>query len=144
MRNYFLSTVKYEKTAENGKLVKVSEQYLIDALSFTEAEARTIKEVEPFISGTFEVSAIKRYKVAELFPDETGDKWYRCKVMFITLDERSGAEKKTASYMLVQATDLKTARENLESGMKGTMADYDNAEIKETAILDVFLYNESK
>ena len=138
--NLFECKIRYEKTFENGLVKKATEAYLVDALSFTEAEARIIKEIEPFISGEFEVSAIKRYKVSEFFEDKAGDKWYRCKVMFITIDERSGSEKKTASYMLVRATDLKTAREKLESGMKGTMADYDNAEIKETNIIDVFLY----
>ncbi len=138
--NLFECKIRYEKTFENGLVKKVTEAYLVDAMSFTEAEARICKEIAPFISGGFEVSAIRRYNSSEMFADPAGDKWYRCKVMFITIDERSGAEKKTASYMLVQSTDLKTAREKLESGMKGTMADYDNAEIKETNIIDIFLY----
>ena len=75
---------------------KVSEPYLVDAWSFTEAEARIIKEMTPFISGDFSVANIKRANISELFMDETGDKWYKCKVNFITLDEKSGAEKRTA------------------------------------------------
>lgn len=140
MHNYFLVTIKYEKTAEERKIVKVSEQYLVDALSFTEAEARIIEEMKPFISGEFVVQAIKRAKITELFENFSGDKWYSCKVNFITLDEEKGIEKKTPCNMLVQADDLKSAREHLELKMKGTQADYDNAAISETKIIDVYKY----
>ena len=109
---------------ENGMQKKVTEPYLVDALSFTEAEARIIEEVSPFISGEFSVSAVKRANFSELFFDETGDRWYKCKLNFITLDEKSGMEKRTASYMLVQAADFETALKNLVEGMKGTMADW--------------------
>ena len=125
---------------ENGMVKKVTEPYLVDALSFTEAEARIIKESTPFISGEFTVANIKRENISELFPDETGDKWYRCKVMFITINERSGKEKKTASFMMVQASDIEKARENLTEGMKGTMADYEISSIKETEIIDIYPY----
>ena len=140
MNNWFECKVRYEKMMENGILKKVTEPYLVDALSFTEAEARIIKEITPFISGEFTVSDIKRAKYTELFEDATGDKWYRCKVFFITLDEKSGAEKKTACSMLVQAIDLATSLKNLIEGMKGTMADYQIASITETAIMDVYPY----
>lgn len=140
--NLFECKIRYEKTKENGMIKKVTEQYMVDALSFTEAEASIIKEITPFISGEFTVSSIKRENISEVFlGDESGDKWYKCKVMFVTIDERSASEKKTASYMLVKAKDLKAARENLEDGMKGTMADYDNAEIKETKIVDIFQFS---
>jgi len=140
MNNWFECKVRYEKMMENGILKKVTEPYLVDALSFTEAEARIIKEITPFISGEFSVSDIKRAKYTELFEDTTGDKWYRCKVFFITLDEKSGAEKRTACSMLVQAIDLATSLKNLIEGMKGTMADYQIASITETAIMDVYPY----
>ena len=126
---------------ENGMQKKVTEPYLVDALSFTEAEARIIEEVSPFISGEFSVSAVKRANFSELFFDETGDRWYKCKLNFITLDEKSGMEKRTASYMLVQAADFETALKNLVEGMKGTMADYSIASIAETAIMDVYPYS---
>lgn len=140
MHNWFECKVKYEKTLENGMQKKVSEPYLVDALSFTEAEARIIKEITPFITGEFSVANIKRANFSELFFDETGDKWYKCKVNFITLDEKSGAEKKTATYMLVQASDFAKALENLNEGMKGTLADYEISAINETAIMDIFPY----
>ena len=117
---------------------KVNEPYLVDALSFTEAEARIIKEMTPFISGEFSVSAVKRANISELFFDETGDRWYKCKVNFITLDEKSGMEKKTASYILVQASDFQKSVENLMECMKGTLADYEVASITETPLMDVY------
>lgn len=140
MHNWFECKVKYDKMMENGMQKKVSEPYLIDALSFTEAEARVIKEVTPYISGEFEVANIKKANYSEIFFDDTADKWFRCKVNFITLDEKSGMEKRTASYMLVQAVDLPQALEHLLNGMKGTLADYEVASIAETALIEVYKY----
>ena len=79
----------------------VTESYLVDALSFTEAEARIIEEMTPFMSGEFTVSAVKREKISDVFYDATGDKWYKVKTNFITIDEKTAVEKKTASFMLV-------------------------------------------
>ena len=140
MHRYFLVKVKYEKTAEEGKIVKVSELYLVDALSFTEAESRIIEEMKPFISGEFEVAAIKKERVNELFYNDKSDKWFKAKVNFITLDEEKGVERKTATHMLIQANEIKDARENLVEGMKGSMADYEVESISETKIIEVFNY----
>lgn len=138
MRTWFECVIKYDKTQENGMEKKVSESYLVDALSFTEAEARIIEEMTPFISGEFLVSGIKRSNISELFYNEVGDKWFKCKVNFITLDEKSGSEKRTASYMLVYASTVDEADKNLKEEMKGTLADYEIESIKETKIMDVF------
>ena len=139
MNNFFEVKVKYEKTAEDGKIVKVSELYLFDSLSFTEAEARVNEELKPFISGEFITATIRRAHINELFESE-GSKWYKSKVYFISLDEEKGVEKRTACTMLVQADSVKDAWDILEEGMKGTMADYEVAGINETAILDVYKY----
>jgi len=138
MHNWFECKIKYEKTAEEGKIVKVTETYLVDALSFTEAEARITEEMKPFISGEFIVSAIRRVKINELFPNENGDKWYRAKVNFIALDEEKGIERKTPCMMLVQANDTNDANSGIIEGMKETMADYEIASITETLIMDVY------
>lgn len=138
MLNWFECKIKYEKTAEEGKIVKVNEAYLVDALSFTEAEARINEEMKPFISGEFIVSNIRRARINELFANENGDKWYRSKVYFISLDEEKGIEKRTACTMMVQANNVKEAWDGLQEGMKGTMADYEIASIVETTILDVY------
>ncbi len=139
-KNWFECKVKYVKMMENGMEKKVTEPYMVDALSFTEAESRIITEMTPFITGEFTVANIKRANYSELFFDETGDKWYKAKVNFITLDEKSGAEKRVASHILVQAIDFATAFKNLLECMKGTLADYEIATINETPIMDVFPY----
>ena len=107
MHTWFECKIRYEKTMENGMQKKVTEPYLVDALSFTEAEARIIEEMTPFITGEFTVSDIKRANYSELFPsdEESADRWFKCKLIFITLDEKSGAEKKTSTQVLVQAAE---------------------------------------
>ena len=140
MKKYFLVGIKYEKTAEEGKIVKVSEHYLVDALSFTEAEKLIIEEMQPLISGEFIVDKIQRVKINELFLNESSDKWFKSKVLFISLDEEKGIEKRTACNMYVQANGIKESEANLKEGMNGTMADYEIASITETKILDVFNY----
>ena len=144
MHNWFECKVSYEKTMENGMQKKVTEPYLVDALSFTEAESRIIEEITPYITGEFTVTDIKRAKISELFFNENGDRFYKIKVYFITLDEKSGAEKKTAAQMLAQACTLKEAIAVLEEGMKGTLADYTIASVTETALMDVFPYDANK
>ena len=140
MQKWFECTIKYEKQLEEGKIAKTTERYLVDALTFTEAEARIIKEMKPFISGEFEVANINPQKYSELFWNEKCDKWFKTKVNFIVLDEEKGVEKKVANYMLVQANDLKEARELLVEGMKGSQADWEIASISETKIIDVYKY----
>ena len=125
---------------DSGVQKTVTEPYLVDALSFTEAEARIIEEMKPFISGEFTVSDIKRVKFSDSFFNETGDRYYKAKLYFITLDEKSGSEKKTAINMLIQASELKEAVEVVETEMKKTMIDYSIAAVTETAIMDVFPY----
>ena len=143
MHTWFECKICYEKVMENGMNKKVTEPYLVDALSFTEAEARIIEEITPYISGEFTVSDIKRANYSELFPSEedAADRWFKCKLVFITLDEKSGAEKKTSTQVLVQAADLRDAVKKLDEGMKGTMVDYQIASVAETAIMDVYPYS---
>lgn len=143
MHTWFECKIRYEKVMENGMNKKVTEPYLVDALSFTEAEARVIEEMTPFISGEFTVSDIKRANYSELFPsdEEAADRWFKCKLVFITLDEKSGAEKKTTTQVLVQASDLRDAVKKLDEGMKGTMADYQIAMVSETPLMDVYPYD---
>ena len=142
MNRWFECKIRYEKTMDNGMNKMVTEPYLVDALSFTEAESRIIEETTPFINGEFTVSDIKRSNYSELFmtDDEEADKWYACKLEFITLNEKTGIEKKTKSNMLVQASSLRDAMKRLTDGMKNTMADYNAVSIKETAIMDVYPY----
>lgn len=142
MAIWFECKIRYDKTMEDGKIKKVTETYMVDALTFTEAERRFLEEVEPFMSGDYEVAGIRKARIAELMESNDGndDRWYKAKVVFITLDEKTAVEKHTSQTMLVQAQDLKTAVANLEKGMAGTMGDWALTSISETPILDIFPY----
>lgn len=138
--NWFECKVRYDKMMENGVVKKVTEAFLVDALSFTEAEARIIEEQTPYISGEFSVSAVKRTKIADIFRNETADKWYLAKVAFITIDEKTAAEKRTVSQILVAGSSFDTAYDTFKEGMKGTMADWDLVSLSETPLLDVYCH----
>lgn len=138
MSNWFECKVRYDKMMENGAVKKVNEPYLVDALSFTEAEARIIEEQTPFISGDFSVSAVKRTKISEIFWDDAADRWYLVKVAFITIDEKTAVEKKTTTLILTAANDFKGALDHFTECMKGTMADYEVVSIAETPLMDVY------
>ena len=142
MNEWFECKIRYEKTMENGLVKKVNEPYLVDALSFTEAEKRILEEIAPFMTGDYQVADIKRANYAELFEtvSDSADKWFRIKLLFITLDEKSGKERKTSQNVLVQAADLRGSIDRLDEGMKGSMMDYTIASVTETAIVDVFRY----
>ena len=143
---WFECKVRYEKTMETGLLKKVTETYMVDALSFTEAERRFIEEMTPFISGEFVVTDIKRARLAELFEsvDANADRWFKAKVAYITLDEKTGAEKRTAQQVLVQATDFRDAVKNLDKCMEGTLGDWIIVSITETNIMDVYPYKQAE
>lgn len=145
MQKWFECSLKYDKVMENGLEKKVTELYLVDALSITEAEARLIEEMNPFMQGEFQCKGIKEAKYSEIFfsEEESADRYFKCKLLFITLDEKSGKEKITSTQILVQAADLRDAVGKLDEGMKGTMADYRIASVSETKIMDVYPY-ESK
>lgn len=132
--------IRYEKTLENGMQKKVTELYIVDALSFTEAESRIIGEMSCYISGEFAVVSEKITNYSELVETVGGNKWYKAKVNFMTLDEKTGIEKKQALYYLIQANDIDHARSRLTEYMHGTLADWECEALQETKIMDVFLY----
>lgn len=138
--NWFICKIRYEKVMEDGLQKKVTEQYVVDALSFTEAEARIIEEMSQYISGEIEVVEIDRCVFKEIFfsDEETADKWYKSKVHFITIDEKTNKEKRTAVYYLVHGSSLENARKNIDEVMGGTMIDYVISGVNETKIMDVF------
>lgn len=140
--NWFECKITYEKMLETGMQKSVTEPYLIDAISFSEAEERIVEEIKPFISGEFSIADICRRRFAETFFNETGDRYYKARLFFLTLDEKSGSEKKTGVNMLVQASELKEAVEIVEAEMKKTMIDYTFHSVVETALMDVFPYSE--
>ena len=140
--NWFEVAISYDKIGtDDGKQKKATDIYLIDALSFSEAEARGIETAKPYITGEFTVANIKRARICEIFDAPDGDIWFRAKVNFVVLDQEKGTEKKMPCIMLVQAEDIKQARERLEEGMHGTISDYQIAMITETKILDIIPYD---
>ena len=133
--------IRYERTMENGMTKKVTELYLVDALSFAEAEGRITKEMEPYISGDFDVVTIKRTNYSEIVEGlSTADKWFKAKLNFISIDEKSGKEKKQAVHFIVRATDINNAHICVVEHMKGSMMDYEIATLDETKIMDLFRY----
>ena len=144
MGYWFECKVRYDKTLENGTIKKVTEPYLVDSMSFTEAEARIIKEMSPFMSGEWSVADIKRANYSELFPceEETADRWYKIKLATVIIDEKKQVEKKVTTWKLVQAANLKDAIKKLDEGMKGSLADFEVTQVAETAIVDVYFYEE--
>jgi len=142
MYNWFECKVRIDKPMENGASKKVTVPYLVEALNFTEAEARIIKEISPFAPNGVDVTDIKRAKYSELFPgtDPDADKWYKVKCVFEIIDEKSQSTKTSATNMLVCANNLHQALDVFEENMKGTISDYSIGLIQETAIMDIFPY----
>lgn len=139
---WFETKIKYEKTMEDGMQKAVIEAYTVDALSFTEAEQRIMEEMSSYISGAFEVKDIKKATYKEIFfsENDNDDRWYKAKLQFITIDEKTEKEKRSNVYYLVQAATFQSAVKNIDQVMGGTMIDYVIASLAETQLMDVFEY----
>jgi len=140
---WFETTVRYDRQAEDGGQKKVSETYVVDALSFGEAEEAITKEMQPYISGEFEVKNINPAAYGEVFfsDNQNDDRWYKAKLTFITIDEKTDKEKRSSVTYLVQAAHFNGAVKNIEEVMGATMIDYVIANISETKIMDVYEHN---
>ena len=138
MSKFYEVILRYDKMQKNGKVKRVSERYLCDALSLTEAEATVTEKMQPYISGEFVAISAKETKIIEVVGDKEADKFYLAKVAFITIDEKSAAEKKAISQILVGAENFDEAYKAFNESMQDTMADYTLVSISETAYLDVF------
>lgn len=139
MSQWFETKVKYDKTMlDTGAIKSVTEPYLVDALSFTEAEARITKEMEPFVSGELTVTAVRKVRFEDVLYHEGGDRWYKVKINMITIDEKAGAEKRSASFSLVQASEFKLALDYFLEAMKSVLFDFEIVNITEMAYIDVF------
>ena len=139
-KRWFETIVRYDKTMESGETKKVSETYVVDAITFGEAEESITEEIKPYMSGDFDIKNINPAPYSEIFfsDKDTDDKYYRVKLAFITIDEKTQKEKKSKVTYLVQANSLEQARKNTEEVMKGTMINYEFVSVTETKILDVF------
>ena len=139
---WFECKVRYEKTGDDGMPRKVTETYVVDALSFSEAESRILEEMGKYVSGELEVCDLKIAQYKEIFfaDNDLADKWYKAMLAFITIDEKTDKQKKTRVCYLVNAGNINAAVKNIEEQMAGTMIDYDTFNVSETQILDVFEY----
>ena len=137
---WFEAKVRYDKTMDDGREKKVTEVFVVDALSFTEAETKITEELSAYTSGETFIKAITRAPYSEvLFSDDSkDDKWYRVKLAFITLDERTDKEKRTLVTYLFQAANIDKTRSYIKEFMGNSMSDYDVASISETQVLDIF------
>jgi len=137
---WYEGKVSYQKTMDDGTEKKVNETYVVDALCFAEAENRLVGNVDPYVSGDFSVSALKIAAYKEVFFSEVDeeDKWYKAKVQLLTIDEKSGKEKRTSINYLVNGSSVDSARRNIEVEMGVTAMDYAIVGINETPIIDVF------
>ena len=139
-KRWFETIVRYDKTMESEEVKKVNEVFVVDAITFGEAEESITRVMRHFVDGDFEVKNINPAPYSEIFfsDKDTDDKYYRVKLAFITIDEKTQKEKKSKVTYLVQAGSLEQARKNAEEVMNGTMIDYEFVSVTETKIFDVF------
>ena len=143
---WFECKVRYEKMMEDGMPKKVVEVYTVDALSFSEAEERIMEEMSSYVSGEIEIADLKIAPYKEIFfaDSDLADKWYKTKLAFITIDEKTDKEKKTSVFYLVNAGNINSAIKNIDEVMGGTMIDYQTINVSETSIMDVFEYKKKE
>lgn len=143
---WFECKIRYEKTMDDGMQKKVTEVYTVDALSFTEAEQRIMEEMSSYISGEFEVADIKKAAYKEIFfsDSDEADRWYKAKLQFITIDEKTDKEKRSNVNYLVNAGTLEGAVKNINEVMNSGMIDYAIASVSETQLMDVYEYKKKE
>ncbi|HPJ78100.1 MAG TPA: DUF4494 domain-containing protein [Prolixibacteraceae bacterium] len=140
MQTWFECKVKYQKVDDNGKERMVTENFLLDAVSFTDAEARIIAMMQTMVRGEFTVTDIRKSKVAEVFPYEAGEWWYRCTINLVAIDEEAGKEKKLRTIYLVQADEVREALDRLEESLSFLIVPYVVSSLAVSTIADVFPY----
>jgi hypothetical protein len=139
MATWFSCKIKYQKQEENGKVSKISEQYLVDAMSFTEAEARLYFELGSTVP-EFMLTSVSKMNLQDLFHYDDSETWFKCKVVYVSMDEKSGKEKKIANIMLVSAQNVKQAYERIEESLSTMLVPFEITDINQTAILEIFPY----
>ncbi|MCD6354055.1 MAG: DUF4494 domain-containing protein [Prolixibacteraceae bacterium] len=144
MQTWFECKVKYVKVLESGKEQTVTENYLLDAVSFTDAETRMIRQMQQMVRGEFSVVDIKKSKIAEVFPYENGEWWFRVTINLVTIDEEAGREKKLRTYYLVMADDIKEALARLDESLSELVIPYVITSLSVSTIVDVFPYDASE
>ncbi len=144
MQIWFECKVKYTKVSESGKEQVVTENFLLDAVSFTDAETRMIRQMQQMVKGEFNVTDIKKSRIGEVFPYDTGEWWFKATINLVTIDENAGKEKKLRTYYLVMADDIKEALERLDESLSYLVIPYIISSISVSTIIDVFPYEPSE
>lgn len=144
MRTWFLCKVKYAKENEQGLLKNIVEQYLVDAVSFTEAEAILYDRLGSQIRGDFQVTGISKSNIVDVFFYDDADIWYKCKISYLVADGESGKEKKVTQYMIVTAEDAKQAFDRIQESLSNMLVSFRLPDIVESAIVDVFPFEKDE
>lgn len=139
MAIWFLCKIRYQKQSENGKQTAVNESYLVDSVSFTDAETRIYQELSSIIKD-FTLTGVRPMRLTDVFHYEDAETWYKCKVNYVSVDEKSGKEKKIQNTMLVSAWSVKQAYERIEESLKSMLVPFDISDINITNIMEIFPY----
>lgn len=140
MKTWYISKVKYQKQDETGKVKNVSDQYLVDAVSFTEAEARIYEKLGSILPGEFSISNISKTNITDVFYYEDSDIWHKCKMTYSLEVEGSGKEKKITNYVLLTAPNVKTAYDRMYQSLNNMLVEFKVPEVVESPIVEVFPY----
>lgn len=138
MRKWYEVKVKYTKQMEDGTLKSVTEPYLLDAVSFTDAEARIYEELGEQIRGEFLITAIAIRDFADIFHYEDADYWFKCKVVYVSVDADSGKEKKVSNDFLVTAANVKEASARVNESLSSMLVSFEIPAVALTKIVDIF------
>ena len=144
MQTWFECKVKYNKILESGKEQQVTENFLLDAVSFTDAETRIVRQMQEMVKGEFNVIDIKKSRIGEVFPFDTGEWWFKATINLVTVDEEAGKEKKMRTYYLIMADDIKEALERLDESLSYLVIPYVVSALSVSTIVDVFPYEASE
>lgn len=141
MKQWFTCKIKRHKEDEKGHLKFVTEAYLVDAVNYTEAEARIYEELGSVITGEFSVNSITKASIADIFHFEDADQWYKCKAVYVIEDDH-GNEKRVINQMLITAHNVKDAYERLEDSLSGVLVTFTITSVEESPIVEIFPYEE--
>ena len=144
MQTWFECKVKYNKTLQSGKEQLVTENFLLDAVSFTDAETRMMRQMQEMVRGEFNVTDIKKSRIGEVFPYDTGEWWFKATINLVTIDEEAGKEKKMRTYYLIMADDIKEALQRLDESLSYLVIPYVVSALAVSTIVDVFPYEPSE
>ncbi|MFT7161590.1 MAG: hypothetical protein ACI9GZ_002777 [Bacteroidia bacterium] len=144
MKTWYACKVKHAVTTEDGRMKQVTDTFLVDGVSFTDAEKRIYEISERDVRGDFMITNIAKTNIAEVVNYEDSETWFKCKVAYVTLDEEAQKEKKINSYFLVGADNAKIAYERIEDNLSTMLVPIEIPSITQTAFIEVYPFNEEE